>query len=361
VRVVHLISGDLWAGAETATYHLLVELSRRDSVHVGAILLNEGELARRLRGHPAIETIVEDEARQSFATLARRVRRHCADADLVHAHRYKENFLAALTGRPWVATQHGRPEPTAGWRSALQRGLVHRLDQVVKRRRASCVIAVSSEVEEWLRAHAHQSRVARVGNGIPDFAAAQRVRPWSERPLRVGVLARLFPVKGLDLAIEALAATRGADLELEIIGDGPERAALEQRARELGCAARVKFVGFDPNPSARVAEWRALLVTSLHEGNPISVLEALALSTPVISGALRGIDEILAGEGGLLLPDRDPQRWARAIEAVACDDAAGADLSARARRRFSAEWGVDVAVAEMLRVYREILASAERS
>jgi glycosyltransferase involved in cell wall biosynthesis len=98
-------------------------------------------------------------------------------------------------------------------------------------------------------------------------------------------------------------------------------------------------------------------VTSLHEGNPISVLEALALRTPVVSGALRGIEEILRGEGGVLVPHREPEGWARAIESVACSESRGSELSAAARRRFESEWGVEVAAAAMQRVYREIAGS----
>ena len=76
MRVLHLVSGDLWAGAEVATYHLLVQLARSSSVSIGALLLNEGELARRLRSHGDIVTTVEDETQQSFFSLLRSVRRH---------------------------------------------------------------------------------------------------------------------------------------------------------------------------------------------------------------------------------------------------------------------------------------------
>lgn len=354
MRVIHLISGDLWAGAEVATYHLLVQLARSGSARVGALLLNEGELAQRLRSHPDIDTIVESESQRAFFDLARRVRRHCAGADLVHAHRYKENLLAAFTGRPWLSTQHGRPEPTTGTRDSAQRRLVHWLDQRVKRHFASRVIAVSREVEEWLAGPGGQRRTVLVHNGIPDLAAGQAVPPWAERPRRVGVLARLFPVKGIDLAIAAVAASRSG-VELEILGDGPERRALEALVRERGCGERVRFLGHVSDPLPYVARWRALLVTSLHEGNPISVLESLALGTPVISYSLRGIEEILAGEGGVLVPNREPEGWARTIDSVLGGDAAGVEMSLRARRRFEAAWGIDVAANAMLRVYREVV------
>lgn len=353
MRVVHLISGDLWAGVGVATYHLLVELARSRSIDVSALLLNEGELSRRLRSHPGIVTIVESESRRSFVSLLRSVRRRCREADLVHAHGYKENLLAALSGRPWLSTQHGRPELTVGWRDTAYRALVHGLDRAVKRHSAQLVVAVSSEVQEWLERRANLHRTALVPNGIPDVASAQPVRPWVDRPRRLGVLARLFPVKGLHLAIDALAAC-AADIELEVLGDGPERAALERHAMERGCKSRVRFLGHVPDPLPHVAEWRALLLTSFHEGNPISVLEALALGTPVISSALRGVDEVLGGEGGVLVPHRNAQGWADTIGSILGDPALGSEMSLRARRRFEAAWAVEIAAKAMSTLYAGI-------
>jgi glycosyltransferase involved in cell wall biosynthesis len=169
------------------------------------------------------------------------------------------------------------------------------------------------------------------------------------------VLARLRPVKGIDLAIRAIAML--PDVELEIVGEGPERAALMERARALRAAHRVRFTGFDPNPGARLARWRLLLVPSLHEGNPIGVIEALAFGTPVLAGPLPGVDEILDGRGGRLLPDRDPLRWAAAIRDAVDDPAFGCAASAQGRARFAESFTAIAAAQRMLGVYRAALAA----
>ena len=123
-----------------------------------AVLLNPGELARRLEA-AGVPVVVVSEAGRRFSALVAAVRRQLADADLVHAHRYKENLLAALSGRPWVATQHGRPERgMAELRSAVYRGL----DRAAQRLSARRVIAVSAEVEAWDEGRAADaSRAAR--------------------------------------------------------------------------------------------------------------------------------------------------------------------------------------------------------
>ena len=112
MKIAHIASGDLWAGAEVATYHLLSALAERADLTVSAVVLNSGELANRLRAR-GIAVALTSEAGNSFVALRRNVQAHLTGADLVHAHRYKENLLAALSGHPWVTTRHGQLEPRA--------------------------------------------------------------------------------------------------------------------------------------------------------------------------------------------------------------------------------------------------------
>ncbi len=354
-RVVHLASGDRWAGAEVATWHLLSALAASGECRVGALVLNPGELAERL-ADAGVEVRVVPEAGRRFRSLLAEVRPLLADADLVHAHRYKENLLAARSSRPWLATQHGRPERfpgLAGMRMVAYTGV----DLWTKRRAARRVIAVSTEVEAWLARRVGASRVTRIWNGIVD--PAPRVAPpdWAQRPRRVGVLGRLDPVKGIDLAVDAVA--RCPELELEVVGDGPLRAVLEQRAAASGAAARIRFVGFEADPLPRLAQWRALLVPSLHEGNPIGVIESLALGTPVLAADLPGVAEILGDRpAGWLQRDRDADAWAAALLHVTADPAAGGRASAAARVRYCEAFTAARAARETAALYREVLAEA---
>ena len=353
MKVVHIVSGDLWAGAAVAAHHLLLGLRACAGVEVSAVVLNPGILAQRLE-HTGLLAALEPEHGRSFVALARAVLGVVEKADLVHAHGYKEDMLAALSGRPWVATQHGRPEPHRG-AARVRAALYDGLDRIIQRRRARRVIAVSREVEGWVAGRIGAARVVHAWNGIVDPLADCTIVPWQSRPRRVGVLARLHPVKGIDLAIRAIAAL--PDVELEIVGDGPERASLVALSRALGAGDRVHFTGFDPDPGARLARWRLLLVPSLHEGNPIGVLEALAFGTPVLAGPLPGVAEILGGRGGRQLPDRVPARWAAAIRNAVDDYAFGCEASAAGRARFREAFTASAAADRMLGVYRAALAA----
>lgn len=350
LRVTHLISADLWAGAEVATCHLVEALARSPDLAVSVIALNDGELARRLKT-AGVDVELEPEGSRSFVRLAAAVRARLRSADLVHSHRYKENLLAALSGRPWIATEHGRAEPAAGSAALRMRGYLA-LDRLLKRSSARRVIAVSSEIERALVARIGRRRTVRVWNGVPDPVAASELPAWEDRPPVVGTLGRLAPVKGLELAIEAVA--RCSDVRLEMVGAGPQRAALEARAAALGARNRISFCGFDPDPLRRVATWRALLVTSLHEGNPVSVIEALSLGTPVLAGPLPGVTEILGeSDGGWSLPHRDPERWARRLSELLRDAPAGARASQAARERYLRRFTVAMATRHTVQVYRE--------
>ena len=357
MRVLHLLSGDLWAGAEVATFNLLLGLAAETGIEARAVVLNPGETADRLASRGLLEA-VEPESGRGFAALTRAVRARLATADLVHAHGYKQDVLAALAGRPWLSTQHGRPEPQRGV-PRLRAAAYDALDRASQRLCARRVVAVSSEIERWLRTRVGHSKVVRVWNGIIDPVLDGKPPAWPERPRRVGVLARLFPVKNVGLAVEAVA--RCPDLELEIVGDGPEAPRLRALARASGAGDRIVFAGFDPDPGRRLAQWRALLVPSLHEGNPIAVLEALAWGTPVVAAPLPGVVEILDARGGWCLADRRVATWSDALLRVADDAGPGAAAAIAGRARFVESFTAAVAARRMRSVYEEALAQSPRA
>jgi glycosyltransferase involved in cell wall biosynthesis len=346
--VVHLLSGDLWGGAEAATFHLVRALAERDEAPVSVVVLNDGELAQRL-DLAGIPTRVVPEAHRSSRELVRAVRPHVAGADLVHAHRRRENWIAAWSGRPWVATRHGRPEPFRGVRAG-RTALGAAADRLVMRAGARRVIAVSRDVAAWLRPWIPGSRIRVVPNGIRDPLEGRAPPAWSPRARRLGVLARLVPVKDVDLALETVA--RLPDVELEVVGNGPERPRLEQRAREMGLAGRVRFVGFDPRPIRRLLTWKVLLVTSLHEGHPINVLEAMAAGTPVAAVPIPSLIDMV-GDGGALAGSRSPEALARTVRTL-LEDGVGPEASLGARERFLAGYDDRRMAAAVTRVYDEV-------
>ena len=144
----------------------------------------------------------------------------------------------------------------------------------------------------------------------------------------IGTAGRLTAQKALGDALAAV--ERVGDVELLALGDGPERAALEREAERLDLSERVRFLGAGSRDDVlrlfRAAD--VVLLTSAWENLPHTLLEALAVGTPVIATAVGGIPEVLReGENGILVPAGDIAAIASAIERVARDD--GAEAHAR--------------------------------
>jgi len=158
---------------------------------------------------------------------------------------------------------------------------------------------------------------ARAALGIEGFA--------------LGVAGRLTEQKALEDTLAALA--RVPRVALLVLGDGPERAALERRAAQLDVSDRVRFLGAGTRDDVIVL-FRAVdaaLLTSAWENLPHTLLEALAAGTPVIATAVGGIPEVVRdGENGLLVPPRDVAAAASAIDRLVRDEVLRASLAAAA-------------------------------
>jgi glycosyltransferase involved in cell wall biosynthesis len=223
-----------------------------------------------------------------------------AGADLVHAHWWVPAGLATPRDVPTVLTVHGS-DASLLRRSRIARSLARPLFQ-----RAAVVTTVSRQVGEWVQ------------NLAGRFVGADQVHPmpidtrsyaWTRGGGGAVVMAPLVRTARLELAIQTVAvlASCGHDLPLTIIGTGPERVALEQRATRLGVSALVRFVGDISPEQARGYLGKAdlLLFTACGEGTALAALEALVSGVPVIacwdSGA--AVDVVPeSGAGRLSLP-----------------------------------------------------------
>lgn len=179
------------------------------------------------------------------------------------------------------------------------------------------------------------SRVSVLANPappLPDLPSREALR--AELGLEgfvLGFAGRLVPAKALDVALRAVAAVPG--VTIVIVGDGPDRPALESMARELGIEERVQFrgtVGRDEVLRLFRASDAALL-SSAWENFPHTVVEALAVGCPVVATRVGGIPEVVRdGENGLLVPPLDTDGLASAISRLADDSGLRARVAAAA-------------------------------
>jgi glycosyltransferase involved in cell wall biosynthesis len=207
-------------------------------------------------------------------------------------------------------------------------------------RRAAHVVCPSAFLAGLVRGWGvPDGRISVLPNPTPPLPELP-ARTHGERPL-LAFAGRMTAPKALGVALDAVADVPEVDFVLA--GDGDERAALEQRAQELGLDGRVRFLGSLPRDEVLALFRRAdaALLSSAWENFPHTLVEALAVGTPAIATAVGGVTEIVTdGENGLLVPSGDPAALAAAIRRFLADDQLRARLTAAAEpsaQRFSAE------------------------
>jgi glycosyltransferase involved in cell wall biosynthesis len=235
------------------------------------------------------------------------------DIDVVHCHHYSPYVYGLMAARlanvRLVFTEHGRLSDAAPSR---KRRLVNPLLSMLGGR----VCAVSADLKRHMVAEGFPARrVEVVYNGIDAGHRPTSIERHGAREalgvpggaLVTGTVGRLDPVKNLAamLRAHALLAERHPDSRAVIVGDGPERGALEALAAELGIADSVIFTGYRSDVRALMAAFDVYVNTSTYEGVSLTILEAMATSLPVIATPVGGNPEVIIDqETGLLVPAR---------------------------------------------------------
>jgi colanic acid/amylovoran biosynthesis glycosyltransferase len=283
-----------------------------------------------------------------------RLHRHLRHSDVVHAHFGPDGVriarAARVARRPLVVTFHGYDVTIA----AALLGV----DYTTLFSQSAVLLAVSGFIRsKLLQAGAPEEKVKVLPIGIP---VPPKVRPegGGEHVLFVG---RLVPKKGCADLLEALAELHDAP-PLVVIGDGPLRGDLENRARRLRVNA--SFVGMRGSDYVARAMARSIAVSvpsktspdGDQEGLGMVFLEAAAASRPVVSYASGGVPEaVVHGETGLLAPEGDVKALAGHLQRVTADADLAARLGASARRRVEVEFDIDKRAAQLEAVYDAVV------
>ncbi len=196
---------------------------------------------------------------------------------------------------------------------------------------------------------------------VSSLAAATLDHPWFRPGESVVVAAgRLHPQKGFGHLIRAFALVRSTRLcKLVILGEGPQRAELEQLIAELGLSTDVALPGFQDNPYKFMGRATLFVLSSLYEGFGNVLVEALALGTPVVATACPvGPDEIIShGVTGLLVPPADEQALAEAMTKVLNDSELRQKLSVNGPAR-AGDFSLQHIVAQYAALFERVAAGA---
>lgn len=174
----------------------------------------------------------------------------------------------------------------------------------------------------------------------------------------VGIVARLVPVKRVDVSLAAAArlGSRWPEAHFVVVGDGEERDRLRGQAERTGTSARTHFLRWHSALAATYGDLDVVVLASDNEGTPVGVLEALAARRPVVATAVGGVPDVLgANERGLLAPPRDATALATAITRLLGAPTVAERLASAGHSCVVARHGADVLVRRVSELYTELV------
>lgn len=302
---------------------------------------------------------------RSTIRLARLLRRE--QVEILHAHQYTP-FFYALTARwlgkriPVLFSEHGRhfPDYPRRKRIFVNRLLLSRRDRVA---------AVGEAVRQAVIANEGipAERVGVIYNGIDleTFAKKRHDRDETREEIGVGPndfvviqVARLDYLKDHLTAVRTLdrLASQRPEVRLVLVGEGPEREKIEAEIRQRQLLAHVRFLGLRSDVARLVASADLFLLTSISEGIPLTVIEAMAAGIPVVSTRVGGIGEIVEdGQTGLLAPAGDDSALADRILTLMADSEQCQRLGQAGRCRAYAQFSEEQMHISYRGLYEEVL------
>ena len=367
VRVLHVINGEHYAGAERVQDLLAMRLPQFGfEISFASLKRGQFDARRQAKEAPLFEAYMRSrfDARVAWR-LAERIRDE--GYALVHAHTPRSALVGRLAswlaGVPMVYHVHSPSvrDTTHPWRNRANAWIERASLFGVPR-----LIAVSESLGQHLRGRGYTAeRITVIHNGVPGATRpAQRAAPRDSWTL--GVVALFRPRKGLEVLLETLAflKNRGRWVRLRAVGTfetSDYEHEIHRRAAELGVADAIDWVGFTGDVPAELARIDVLVLPSLFgEGLPMVVLEAMAHGAVVVASAVEGVPEAIRDRiDGLLVPPGDPAALARALTELMTEDVSWSELRRAAFERHASRFS-DLSMAKSVaEVYREVLGPTE--
>ena len=305
--------------------------------------------------------------------LARLIRRE--RPQILHTHTAKAGTVgraaAVLAGRrrPPIVVHTFHGHVLRGYFGPVRSRFFRLLERWLASR-TTALIAVSPQVRDDLVAlgvaPAERFVVVRLGIELDErVAAGQNGRAESRRYLgiepdrfAVGWIGRMTAVKRTDDVLVAFKRLRdeGVDAVLCMVGDGPDRPELEQRAHELGVVRDTLFLGYQEDVAPFYAAFDALVLPSSNEGTPVSAIEALAAGRPVVATRVGGVPDVVQeGRDGFLVDPGATDDLADRLTRLARDPELRERMGAAGRERVLPRYAVARLIDDVDRLYRSLL------
>ncbi|MCG5053234.1 MAG: GT4 family glycosyltransferase PelF [Myxococcales bacterium] len=365
MRVLQVMNTLEIGGAEALVLNLARRIDTRRFALEIASLTTDGTLGPEFRALGLPTHVLDRRAGRDpllpvrLAALVRRRR-----IDVIHSHNVGPwlygGLAAAVARRPLVHTEHSNLFPHQKGLKLAERALS--LPWLTH-----TVVADAERVKRKLVAQGiDSSRVRTIMNGIDTnaFTPGSDRRGPRERlglepqDLVVGTVGRLVPVKDQACLLEAFARTEVPHARLVLVGDGPLRRELEDKAQHLGIGARVVFAGGRRDVADLLPAFDVFVLSSKSEGLPLTVLEAMASGLPVVATDVGALAEaVIPGRTGRLVPPENPAALAEALTALLKDREMREGMAAAGLARARAHFDLGFMTREYQSLYEAAVAS----
>ncbi|HEV2195115.1 MAG TPA: glycosyltransferase [Candidatus Acidoferrum sp.] len=366
IKVAHIVPSLSPGGAERVAVHVVRELDRdryepmvisftgRVGCDLDQLLDDAGIEVRYLGKHPGFDY-----------RMYSRVHRALKDfrPDVIHTHlhvlRYALPSMLLLNYAAHLHTVHNlaerEVEPRTRWiqRYAFSRGIVP--------------VAVAKEVARSLQWLYRIPACRVIPNGIPtsQYARPQTAREqwrasegFRDEDVLFVCVARFAPQKNHALLLKAFAQGPGSDpcVRLVLVGDGDLRGRIEKQAKDIGIAARVHFLGLRSDIPDILGAMDVFVLSSDYEGNPLSVMEAMASGLPIVSTSVGGVKDLIQhGNQGFLVPPGDAHSLSKAMTSLMADREARQSMGTAAMRRAKESFDVSTMVRAYEKLYEDFV------
>jgi glycosyltransferase involved in cell wall biosynthesis len=368
LRILHLISSSGFLGAENVVLELSKESAKQGYWVTIGILENRNnlhmELAERAKEEGIKVQIFPCKGRFDLDTIASiRDFTDREQPNILHSHGYKSNFYAwrAVSGKniPWIITNHGK---RVGMKLTVYNWL-----NIFLMKKADKLIAVSREIaDEMTKKGIPSTKILVIDNGI-DLQRFTNHRKNND--LResfglngnnkiIGTIGSLTEEKGHIHLIEAArqVTDKYTECRFLIVGDGGQRQFLEEKTSRLGLSGRVIFTGSRKEVPEILSMLDAFVLPSLKEGLPMALLEAMASKVPVIASKVGAIPKIIEdGINGMLIPPRDPDAIAKAINTMFSDSTSAKEMALKGFEKVRDHFSSKLMYEKYMTVYNDLL------
>lgn len=367
-RVLHVINGEHFAGAERVQDLLALNLSQ-SGYEVGFASLKQGRFGQN---RASIETPLFEGNMQGRFDLrpVKQITQLIKEEgyDLLHAHTPRSLLIASIVaGRLDLPLVYHVHSPTSHDSTRWLTNKVNHWIEGWSARRANQLITVSPTLTDHMLSCGYEAkRLTCVLNGVPALpqgTPGSQERNTPTAPIVVGMVALFRPRKGTEVLLDALAMLRsqGHEIRLEAIGpfETPEyEASLRERADRLGLNESIHWAGFTDEVQEALARVDVLALPSLFgEGLPMVVLEAMAAGLPVVASRCEGTTvAIKHRETGLLVEANSVSQLASALAEIATGEIHYPSMSLAAREFHKEKFSAESMAQQVAKVYDALLA-----